>query len=428
MSQYIELQNLWTLYKYAAGLSEVPEQFHKWSLVSAVAAVCQNKVWFCKEKPGKLYPNLYTMLIGPSGCGKGTAIGRAVHLLEPMAEEIGLYQGRLTASFIADWFTNKDGRGKSQHDDGATSRLFLVTPELQQGIGKNDAANDIVVRMTDLFTGELLSFNDGTVTSGLRKAGKPVVNWMAGTTKEWLAGLRADSMKGGFFARTLLVQADYDNDRRLVRPIYPENHDYLWKVIQSRFAEIADCRGEFRISDEAAKLEETWYKHRPPAKHPDMVPSWKRVHDLILKVSMTYSLLDNTKLIIESSHLHSAIADVERVKQLEALVIDYLGGSKERDEVDFVESRIRMEGRISHADLMRKCSPRGILTRRLKEVIDTLNQARRIVVEDLHVEFSKTQTRWYKWVGDETLTDLDVLMQSALNEEQESMEPFVTFE
>lgn len=390
------LTNLEQLYLYTAGETEVPEVFQRFSLLSTVAAMMQNKTWYCKEKPGRLFPNLYVMLIGPSGAGKGTAIGRALNLTQEFHETIGLYQGKTTASFVAKWF--HEDYGKSTHDGGATSRLFLVTPELALGVGSGDLADDLVKRMTDLFTGELLAFNDGTAKFGLRKAGKPVANWLAGTTKEWLANLRGQTMKGGFFARCLLVQGDYDHAKRLVRPIYPPDHDELWAILVERLREIGELTGEFVMDPSAVALEEVWYNHREPPLSVELVPSWKRMHDLVIKVAMIFSVYDNLDRVITSKHLHKAIAAVEQVKETEEDIVDFLEGTADQANIDFVARKIKQVGIIGHSILLRKCAKRGIKAYEVRSILDTLIQGRNVVIEDKGRQDTHL-ARFYRWVG-----------------------------
>ena len=64
--------------------SEPPELFHIWTALSVLAASLQRK---CSLPWGTLtfYPNLYVVLIAPSGkARKGTAMGPGMDLLEDL--------------------------------------------------------------------------------------------------------------------------------------------------------------------------------------------------------------------------------------------------------------------------------------------------------------------------------------------------------
>ena len=75
-------KNFLHLYNYLTGDSEIPKGYHGWAALSLLAALAEKRVWFEKFKGSKIYPNIYTLLIGPSGVGKGGAIGHAMRVLK----------------------------------------------------------------------------------------------------------------------------------------------------------------------------------------------------------------------------------------------------------------------------------------------------------------------------------------------------------
>jgi len=52
---------------------ESAEIFRRWTAISVIASVLQQKVWI--NTGGELYPNVYVWLIGKAGIGKTRAIG-----------------------------------------------------------------------------------------------------------------------------------------------------------------------------------------------------------------------------------------------------------------------------------------------------------------------------------------------------------------
>ena len=63
--------------------SESPENFRRWTAISTIAAALQRK---CFVEWGTItwYPNMYIVLVGPSGARKGTAMGPAYDMLEEL--------------------------------------------------------------------------------------------------------------------------------------------------------------------------------------------------------------------------------------------------------------------------------------------------------------------------------------------------------
>src|SRR5512137_2600270 len=75
-----KLPDFLTTYLEFTKKSEPPTNYHIWTCLSVIAAAMQRKCylrWGFKT----FYPNLYIVLIGPSGCRKGTAMTIAKDLI-----------------------------------------------------------------------------------------------------------------------------------------------------------------------------------------------------------------------------------------------------------------------------------------------------------------------------------------------------------
>ena len=76
--------NLIDLYLHSRGEDDVPYYFHFWCCISAIGAAVGNRVFFHRVRERPLYPNMYVILIGESGVGKG----RAIDLVEDLLRDI----------------------------------------------------------------------------------------------------------------------------------------------------------------------------------------------------------------------------------------------------------------------------------------------------------------------------------------------------
>src|SRR3990170_8200696 len=62
--------------------TEPPASYHLWTGISVISGVLQRKVWM-EWGHELIYPNMYVVLIGPSGrCRKGTAMNIGKGLLK----------------------------------------------------------------------------------------------------------------------------------------------------------------------------------------------------------------------------------------------------------------------------------------------------------------------------------------------------------
>src|SRR5690349_8969539 len=102
------------------GESECPTEYLKWSALSLLAAACGNRIFTTRNIGShevSIVPNLYIILVGPSGNFKSFALSRIETILRSTdyAQVINLYNGHVTAPAMYDamkstfWVTDKDG-------------------------------------------------------------------------------------------------------------------------------------------------------------------------------------------------------------------------------------------------------------------------------------------------------------------------------
>ena len=359
-------------YIYSQGKSDVPSFFHRFVGISIVAATLQNTVWVELYKNSPLYPNLYTFLIGPSGVGKGRAISAGIGLLESagLAEYCGLLGGTLTSAALIDYLAGDRGIIKS-----GTSRAYLVHPELASSIKWGEHSDALVKRLTDLYTGDLSSYADGTRTKKFVSAGKPCINWLAGSTRKWLVtNLKSDAMAGGFMARGLFVEVGRKLERFFI-PEYPADYNEVMAELQQELAErIYNLVGPFVIDEEGMGFLREWYMNRPQPKSEEAQASWYRHRELALKIAIIFSACSNSSQIINMEHIYEAITLVEEVKTTESQLWEFIAADGKTVELLFVEEKIANAKVIDHPALVRFTSPRGITSRKLNEYLYILEQ------------------------------------------------------
>ena len=93
----------WYFYAHASESGQCPKSFHLWTCMNMLAALAQDKWYYSKWEDVPIPPNIYTMLIGPSGLGKDTAIGVALKYLEPFQGSIRTFAGNFTHAAFTDF-------------------------------------------------------------------------------------------------------------------------------------------------------------------------------------------------------------------------------------------------------------------------------------------------------------------------------------
>lgn len=361
---------------HAQGECEVPPEFFRWAGISIIAACLDNRVFYEKFRGSKLLPNLYTMLIGGSGLGKGIAIDAAMKLVADVPE-INAYRGKATAPHLIDHM-GRNARPRGGEDPTTLqidhSRLYLVTPELSMSVGSGPMADVFVKFLTELYTGGDYTFQEGTRTHGGVVIKNPRINWFAGTTEQWLVNsITPDAIEGGFFARVAAVCQDYNFHKQVLRPSYPADYDEVMEWLRKRIRWMCRVAGQVALSNEAAMIEESWYYSREVPVDTSLLPSWKREHDMVLKLAMIFMINERPdELIIRDQHMVSAQQTTKTLMRDIPRLITLAQVTPESRVLQFVKRIVRSAGTIPMRILYFTASQRGITKDRVEAALDTL--------------------------------------------------------
>jgi hypothetical protein len=267
-----QAKNFIYLYLHAQGEGETPAHFHLWAVISLIAATLENKVWLGKDR-NKMFPNLYTFLIGHGTAGKGFAIKKAVDLMDLSGTGIRDHIGPTTYKDILDQL------GKPQEDEFTHEKfypkpcLYLITEELADCIGTGTIAKNFIKTMTHLYMG-YFRIDEGTRTHGrVHIKEPPCINWLAGSVPRWLVeSLTIDAFLTGFSARVVTVIGKRDFNRQFWEVQYPKDTDQVLDHLAARLVLIANMRGPFSLSDDALKAGKQWYFNRRPPMDTNLEP------------------------------------------------------------------------------------------------------------------------------------------------------------
>lgn len=387
--------NFFRLYRHICGESEVPDIYHFWAIVSLLAASVEDRVWFQKFKHEKLYPNLFIVLVGPSGLGKGTAIGHIARLAEK-GIHINKYRGRITGPHLIDHL------GKPYTDEWgrrciSNPKLWLIMDELQNDIsGNRKMIEDFIYLMTELYTASDYTIQTGTRTHGQVNVSRPIMNWLAGTTEDDLREILTQRLlRSGFTARTCFVFGEYDFDLRIPRVKYPDDYDEVFMHLCLRLWMLQQTTGAFLITDTAEAELDKWYIKRPKPEEELLYSSWKRQHDLLIKFAMILCLADGGPQIIQHKHVMQGRNMVGKVFQSSERLVATAGETVETRPSNEVAKYIRQRGQILHTPASRYFrSVRGMNSKTFRRAVGDL-------ADNGLVEIGRTETDGliYTWIG-----------------------------
>jgi len=389
-------QNFFRLYRHICGDSEVPDIYHFWCAVSLISAAVEDRVWFQKFKHSRLYSNLFIVLVGPSGLGKGTAIENLVALAEK-GTTINQYRGRVTGPHLIDHL------GKPSLDEWgrkclSNPKLWLIMDELQNDIsGNRKMIEDFLYLMTELYTASNYKVQTGTRTHGQVNIHKPLVNWLAGTTEDDLREILTPRLlRSGFSARTCFVFGEYDFDLRIPRIKYPKDYEDVFYHLCLRLWVLQQTTGAFMITETADSEMDKWYMKRPNPEEELLYSTWKRHHDLMLKFAMVLCLADGGPMVIQHRHVTQAKNMVAKTYEAAERLISSASETIETKPSNEVAKYIKKRGQVKHTPMSRYFrSMRGMNSQSLRKAIADLASG------DL-VRIGKTETGGavYTWIGE----------------------------
>ncbi len=258
-------------------------------------------MWFSKFRSSYLNPNLYVVLEGGSGDGKGIAISHAGHVLGEMKSELNWFDGSITPPQLLQWLRKR-------------RTIYLVTPELAQNFDFPSGAQRFIRLVTELYSTKE-SHVEGTIAHGFVEVNHQGSNSLGGSTKEWLVdSIPAHTIQSGFFGRTLLIHGERSKVR-ILNPIYPPEAEYkqVMQYLREQCEIYTTIKGEFTLSNKAEQVRRQWYEQRDVPDDPILLPTRNREDDMMLKVAMLLSLSDTERLSkspsalkIDHMHMHRA--------------------------------------------------------------------------------------------------------------------------
>lgn len=368
-----ETTNFLRLYVHAAGKSEVPSTFHLWCGLSLLAAVGADKIWMEKFAGQQLTPNLYTGLLGPSGCGKGVAISFAMWLAGKL--DLATHEGNATYEGLIPWMAAR------QKFYGNKGRLYLVTEELAANIGVGLQAQSFLRQMTDAYTrkGPL---DKRTLTGGHIRVNAPCVSWLFGSTEQWFLQVMAkDDITSGALGRMAIVAGAYDPEKRQYAPEAPPDFEETVRFLRKRLWELQFWSGKIEVTPRARDLMEHWYMTRPAPEGEGELATWKRQDDLARKLGMLLVMADGEGPTFEERHAAAAQGLVVQAQAVVPRLIAAASVTPENEHLAQVLHLIEQRGTVQRTTLARLCASRGITRRRMLDALETWMESRKVRIE-----------------------------------------------
>lgn len=369
---------------WIAPTSEAPLDYHTWSALSIISATLRRHVYISRGT-WKLYPNLFVVLVGRPGIGKGSAINPALGILRD-AGTANLLSDRVTIEFVLEklskgWphFAVGPGQpvvpvpsGSSTINVGIDHSCLILSRELSVFVTASQFTLPILTDLWDANEGDWIY---GTRGKGEFKISSPCVCMLGGSTQEWLISSIPPSAIGGGFTRRVNFVVAYDREKLIPWPVV-SNHSNIRTELVDDLKEIGKLSGEFRFHKDTRPLFEEVYADSAPLLYDDMATTsfktskWAQV----CKLAMCFSAVRGDDLIISKEDFKLARDAVESVAINVPKVFRGVGESElvkaTTKILDFIEAK-----GFASRDEMLKAHWRDVTSDDLDRVLATLKEA-----------------------------------------------------
>jgi hypothetical protein len=378
------MNGFFDVYTQSTGTTPIPAKFYRWSALSLVAAVLENRVWIQHYRQ-PLMPNLYVLLVGPSGAGKGSAIDSVLTLWHTLYGEAGrLLRGGLTKQRLLDVLGGRTtgvigGQSRVIHVD-PNPHPWIVSPELYNALGSGGpVAESFIANLTDLYTYSPVAISEGTRTWGTVTMHDVCINWLAGSTAQWLRrSLSPDAILSGFFGRVVAVEGAYSDQR--MTSIYPPNLDVLLDQCQTHLVRLSRLTGEYTMTDDADEVCNQWMQSRDVPEDEFLRPAHQRDLDLLMKLSMLLSAAESDDLVIDRRHVARARTLVAEARASLPMLVNLAHATSQSDGLGSTMSLLKRSGYMSERHLLKLLSNRGVTADQLQRFVNTLELSERITI------------------------------------------------
>lgn len=339
--------------KYCEG-TEPPVQYHLWCAISGIAAALQRKVYL-KWGIETIYPNLYVVLIGPSGNRKGVSMS----IIRDLVKSVGI---KCTAESITREALIRDLRESISYykDSDGTIRfhcsLTAFSEELSIFLGQNDVK--FLADLTSWYNCES-EWTYRTKQQGTDKIQGVYFNLLGATATDWLVSiLPREAVGGGFTARVIFV---VEEERHNVIALPPQPDEKLREDLLHDLEQIHIMSGEFVFTKDAVEIYRVFYEG---SKNSNYGVSDRRFASYnerrgthIRKLSMIMSASRSDDMIVDACDVDRAIKILEKTEVKMPRVFKGLGRSAYSDIIVEVFDYITKFEEVTSADIMTKFYP-----------------------------------------------------------------------
>lgn len=374
-----------------------PQSFIDWGFYSLISISLQRRVYLGSDRK-TLCGNMYNILCGPPGVGKGMVLGEVANVLgNPKLQKVpGLNEKKnqmvkeLEESELASPNMNK----KVSTDNfnnllipmaanattfEALSRAFMkatrayrieVQPNiyvpqqhasicfLLEELGSlfRKHTDDIHTLLCETYDCKERYVYD-TKHQGNDDIRRPCSNILAGTTPDFLKRVFGNSiLTEGFASRAVFVVELKNRFRRYDTPIFCQEQILEHERIVDHVKKLTALQGVVKFTPEALEFNKGWFENdyavKLPNAHPKLIPYYARINITHAKLAMAMHFADSTTMEIGLPECEAALKELQTREKTMHLALSMENKNPLSEATEGIAKYIQFNGSTSQKQLM----------------------------------------------------------------------------
>lgn len=383
--------------------SEPPTSFHVWCGLSVIAGTLQRRVYLQQGLERTIYPNLYVILIGPSGrTRKGVALGIAKDLLSKVstvsiAPESSSGREAIVACMKAakNTFNDPSDGGKVKYH----CALSAFSEELSVFLGQGDIK--FLANLTDWYDSKD-DWAYETISRGRDSIQGVCFNMVGGTAPEWIQSmLPREAIGGGYTSRVIFIVEEWKKHLSPDHTLTRRELD-LYDMLERDLNRIALLCGNMIFGQEAKNAYIAWYREQDKLMRAGIMPVedyrftayCERRTTHIRKLMMILCASRGDSMHIERQDFDRALHLLEAAEKKMGKTFGGLGSARYSDATEKIKEYIQQMKVTTRKVLLTKFY-RDIDSEALAKIENTLLQ---MGVIKSSIVPSDPHNKVYKWV------------------------------
>lgn len=381
--------------------TESPKQFHRWAIISAVAAKLGRNIHI-PFGHGNIYPNMYVMLVGVPAARKSTSIKISQKLVASSGYQNFAFTKSSREKFLMDFEIGFQNVSQMEKTDVAAilakeltpldmmalmdqpsfptdpcSEVFVCCDEFVDFIGQKNI--NFINTLTTLWD-NLDNYPERLKNSKSVNIKRPTINLLGGITPvSFSTAMPAEVVGQGFMSRVLLVYAE-PNKRKITFPKLPD--ETLKEKLSQLLRRVGQLRGQCTLKPDAASLIDAIYQGYHNIPDVRLQYYCARRLDHLLKLCMTIAAMHNT-LLISKDHVIEANTILVHTENYMSKALGEFGEAKNAKATQkIIEILTQANEPISTEDLWVTVSQDLDRFQAMGEILQNLVVAKKILISN----------------------------------------------